>query len=70
VASMKVTWVCMWSGVNSFRQYCWEMFLKQKQTDEMVINIPEFVQSLTCNCWTDDYTLDQPDAAFISQITL
>ena len=44
VAAMKVNCVFVWSGVFSFRKFCWKSFLNGSKRNETGINIREFVQ--------------------------
>ena len=45
------------------------LFLNGSKRNEMGINIPEFFQNkLVCNCWTNDYNLDQLDAGKSVQV--
>ena len=42
-------------------------FLTGSKWNETGINIPCPIETLVCNCWTNDYTLDQLDAGTIVQ---
>ena len=62
---MKVNCVYAWPGVYSFCQFCWKTFLiKQKQMerngDKHTWICP--IETLACNCWTNEKTLGQLDA--------
>ena len=50
--------------VHSFCWFCWKTFLKWKQRVQNVVKHTWIcpIETLICNCWTNDYTLVQLDA--------
>jgi hypothetical protein len=62
-AVMKVHCVYVWSGVYSFRRFCWKTFRKQKQTEWSGDKHTWICskETIVCNCWTNDCTIDQLD---------
>jgi hypothetical protein len=57
---------------GSFHRFCWKTFLKRKQTklnkigDKHTWICP--IETLVCNCWTNDYNLDQLDAVTVCHL--
>jgi hypothetical protein len=64
-----VNCISPWSVVYSFSRFCWKTFLKQKQTeqngDKHTCICP--METLVCNCWTNDCTHYQLNAGKSAQ---